>query len=81
MVRKQIYIEARQEALLKRRSKELHVSEAALIREGIDRALLESHGPPPDRAAWEKELRYLRSIKRSTHPSPRRWTRDELHER
>ena len=35
MVRKQIYIEAEQEQLLKQRARELGVSEAELIRRGI----------------------------------------------
>lgn len=36
MVRKQIYIEPRQEEFLKRRAKELEVSEAELVRRAID---------------------------------------------
>ena len=36
MIRKQVYIEQRQERLLKRRARELRVTEAELIRRGID---------------------------------------------
>lgn len=39
VVRKQLYIEAHQEAQLKRRARELGVSEAELVRRALDAAL------------------------------------------
>jgi hypothetical protein len=47
MVRKQIYIEKRQDALLKRQAKLRGVSAAELIREAIDRQI----GQPTARSA------------------------------
>ncbi len=37
MLRKQIYIDRRQERLLKRKASELRVSESELIRDGIEK--------------------------------------------
>jgi hypothetical protein len=48
MVRQQVYIEARQDAWLKRRAAELGVTEAELIRPGLDRL-----GHSPD--AWPSD--------------------------
>ena len=56
MIRKQVYIEPEQEELLKRRSKELGISEAALIRQAIDRLGLTSGGSHTRQTAWEEEL-------------------------
>jgi hypothetical protein len=39
MIRKQVYIEPRQERLLKERAKKYRVTEADLIRQAIDRGL------------------------------------------
>ena len=81
MIRKQIYLEAAQDALLKQRAQELGVSEAALIRH-----CLESLGQPVlprDRQAWEEERAFLQR-RLQTEPSPggprkRTWTREELY--
>lgn len=81
MVRKQIYIEPRQEEMLKRRARELGVTEAALIRRGIDHA-----GQAPtlwflDWDAWEKEKAYIRERMKIVVPQTGRgWTREELYE-
>jgi hypothetical protein len=81
MVRKQVYIKPEHERLLKHRARELGVSEAELIRQGIDRLSNVSVGLPLDEAAWEEELAFTRE--RAQIPSlerPRNWTRDELYE-
>ena len=59
MIRKQVYIEPEQEQLLKRRSKELGISEAALIRQAIDRLGADGDEPPPNRQAWEEAKRVI----------------------
>ena len=61
MIRKQVYIEPEQEELLKRRSKELGISEAALIRQAIDRLRLgaASDKPLPRKPAWEEAKRVI----------------------
>jgi len=53
-VRKQLYTEARQEKILKRRAKELDVSEVELIRQGLDLVLARGESPVPDPQAWEE---------------------------
>ncbi|GAB4323900.1 MAG: ribbon-helix-helix domain-containing protein [Dehalococcoidia bacterium] len=81
MVRKQVYIDAEQDALLKRRAKELGVTESELIRRGIDLADRTGARTARDRTAWEEELAFLR--KRSRIPArgrARGWTREELYE-
>lgn len=81
MVRKQVYIESRQERLLKRRARELGVTEAELIRQGIDR--LETAWPAP--ISRERALREYRGVVRRrlrlrVRQTGRRWTREELYE-
>lgn len=81
MVRKQVYIEAEQERLLKQRSKELGVSEAELIRRGIDLIGRAPVVQPMDRATWEDEMAFIRE--RARIPAlggEREWTREELYE-
>ena len=59
MIRKQIYIKAEQDAILKKRAHMLGVTEAEVIRSAIDRqtVLLTSGGR--DLGAWEKEKAYI----------------------
>jgi len=78
-VRKRLYIDARQEKMLKRRAKELGVSQAELIRQGLDMVLAGGEGPVPDPQAWEEERAFIRQ--RANIPAlggERAWTRDEL---
>ncbi len=81
MVRKQVYIELDQERLLKRRAKELGVTESDLIRRGIDqvdRTLADSHS---DRVAWQDELTFIVERARSHELGRKRgWTREELYQ-
>ena len=64
MVRKQIYLEERQEARLKRLAKARGISEAEVIRQAIDRQVgrvsVKAGGGDP--AAWESALRLMRSL-------------------
>jgi hypothetical protein len=81
MVRKQVYIEAHQEALLKRLSKQQGVTEAELIRAGIVRLLPGSSGAK-DRSLWDEEKRFIRALmKRRSFESKRKWKREDLYER
>lgn len=84
MVRKQVYIEKRQDDALKQRAAKLGVSEAALIRQGIDQVCNE----PEDEArrrrvdAWKRIEDYIHTHRMFEVPqvSDRGWTRDELYE-
>ena len=83
MVRKQIYIEPRQEQLLKRRAKELEISEAELVRRAIDqigRAQTLSSYDLRLRA-WEEERAFIEQRRKMMAPQTgRSWTRDELYD-
>lgn len=83
MIRKQIYIRPEQEEMLKRRAKELGISEAELIRQRI------ATGPttgsvsyPTNPAAWEEELRFIkeRAAKLPDLKRKRTWTREDAYE-
>ena len=82
MIRKQVYIEARQEQLLKILAKDLHVTEAELIRRGIDRGLDRMASVRLDPAAWGAAERYiLARMQGGTVKGKRRWTREDLYGR
>lgn len=83
MIRKQVYIEERQERVLKRRAKELGLTEAELIRRGIDALDRDpARGPHPRRLdALAASERYIRKRRRQRVPQTGRgWTREELYE-
>ena len=83
MVRKQFYIEARHERLLKQISKARRVSEAQIVRQAIERETI-GESPlllEPDQAAWEEILRFVK--KRISLPlsgRPYRWKRLDAYE-
>jgi hypothetical protein len=80
MVRKQFYITQEQNRLLKRRAKALGVSEAELVRRGVESAS-EGARPPFDPKALEALKRGMEKRARMKVPQTgRSWTRDELYE-
>ena len=82
MIRKQIYIEARQEALLKRLAKDLGVTEAELIRQGLDQVIQAGIAVKPNLEAWKRERAFIvRWGKKGTVKGKRTWRRDELYDR
>lgn len=81
MVRKQVYITAEQDALLKRRAKALGVSEAEIVRRGIEAAGSTAASLPFDRKAWEEALQFMKERARLKVPQTgRSWTREELYD-
>lgn len=81
-VRKQIYIEAEQDAVLKRMSNETGLSEAEIIRQAIDRHAQAQGYPRPDIEAWNKELDFI--LKRQAQgpvAGGRTWRREDLYDR
>ncbi len=84
MVRKQIYITRRQQALLKHLSLQLGLSEAEIIRQAIDReAARGKHQiPASDEQSWQDALSFMRSLRNRSHlfAEPYRWNREELYE-
>jgi len=82
MVRKQVYIEAEQEKLLKRRARELRVTEAELVRRGIDQVARPGAWLLLDPKAWEEAKSVIRERMRLRVPQTgRTWTREELYDR
>ncbi|MBI5877239.1 MAG: hypothetical protein HZB53_06290 [Chloroflexi bacterium] len=81
-VRKQVYIEKRQQILLRRLARTRGVSEAELIREAIDQQASSGAPQAPDPAAWA-EARRLMLAQHAQGPSPaqpRTWRREDLYE-
>jgi hypothetical protein len=88
MIRKQVYIGPEHEAALKRRARELGVTESDLIRRGIEQV---SRRPlPPDQQAMAEFFAFIRERTErlqasgaiSSAPSAGRgWTREELYDR
>ena len=62
LVRKQIYIEPRQDAVLKQKARLLGVTEAEVIREAIDRQMASVGLDVRDRKAWEREKAFVRNV-------------------
>ncbi len=82
MVRKQVYIEPRQEALLKRLVRETGATEADLIRQAIDYQTKALLFPRRDLRAWQEERDFIRRlIEQGPVPGKRRWRREDLYER
>lgn len=81
MVRKQVYIEQRQERLLKERAKKYRVTEAELIRRAIDRGLERTASRAPDPDAWKSVETFIaRHRNQRVAQRQRAWTRDELYD-
>jgi hypothetical protein len=82
MVRKQFYIQKRQDALLKRLSRARGLSEAEIIRQAIER---EAAGVPvqpiaTDRSAWQELVAFLEARQESTAGGqPYQWNREEIY--
>ena len=82
MVRKQIYIEPRQEAVLRQLVRQTGATEAELIRQAIDRQTSSLAFPRRDIRAWQEERAFISClIERGPVPGRRTWQREVLHER
>lgn len=84
MVRKQLYIEERQDRFLKRRAKKLGISEAEVVRAALDAALAKEHAPqqPPPSLPGEDPLEQLfkladEDVKRHSSFGPEGFRREE----
>jgi hypothetical protein len=82
MIRKQIYIQRRQDILLKRISKVRGVSEAEVIRQAIEREISGTVSQPllADRQAWEQVLAFLESRKSLGSGEAYQWNRQDAYE-
>jgi hypothetical protein len=83
MVRKQIYIHKRQNALLKCLSQARGVSEAEIIRQAIDREISggAARSTTGDRTAWEEfEAFQMARRELGITGEPLRWNRQEIYD-
>jgi predicted ATP-grasp superfamily ATP-dependent carboligase len=83
MVRKQVYITPEDDELLKRRARELEVTESEVIRRAIEQAVRTADKRQRDIRAWEESVAFMRS--RAKLPiagigGDRGWTREELYD-
>jgi hypothetical protein len=83
MIRKQVYIEPRQDANLKRLARAKGVTEAEIIRRAIDRETGSVSVPlgQPDSTAWEEARAFIHDlIAQGPVSGGRTWSREELYE-
>jgi hypothetical protein len=84
MIRKQVYIEPRQDRMLKKRSIQLGVTEAEIIRDALDHVEVRTavRRRDVDVDAARQALAFMRSLagRRSRAPKGRTWTRESLYE-
>ena len=84
-VRKQIYIEAEQDAVLKRMSAETGLSESEIIRRALDshfQALGYSTSQEAGLETWAKGREFIQNlIDAGPVPGSRTWTREDLYDR
>ena len=81
-IRKQIYIEADQNVMLKRISGERGVPEAEIIRQAITKHVHDLHIPRRDIRAWAAERDFImRLMQQGPLSGERSWQREDLHER
>ena len=82
MIRKQIYIEPRQERSLKSVSKRTGTPEAEIIRHALDEHLRNLQTAAVRAKAWKREMAFIgQRMAEGPLPGGRTWRRDELHER
>lgn len=81
MVRKQVYIESRQETTLKQQAKALGISEEEIIRRAIDRQMLSVRFSAKEKKAWEREKAFItKRMAKSPLTGSRQWRREEAYE-
>lgn len=82
MIRKQIYLEAYQDNQLKHLAKVLGVSEAALIRQSLDRGLPLGVVSHRDLDAWQQLKGLIRKrMAKGSLSGQRTWRREDLYAR
>ena len=83
MIRKQVYIEPRHEAILKRLARMWGVSEAELIRQAIDRQVSGDQLQPAqlDPIAWEEAYQFMMALRArgALSEQGRKWKREDLY--
>ena len=81
-VRKQIYIQARQERLLKRLARRTGLKEAEIVRRALDEHLRVVQSAEARRIAWERVDTAIASLMAAGPAAGgRTWRREELYDR
>lgn len=81
-IRKQIYIESSQQQQLKRMVKETGFAEAEIIRQAIDRHILQTRRAFRDPQSWERERAFLATlVAAGPVNAAASWRREDLYER
>jgi len=81
MIRKQIYIESRQDTTLKQQAKVLGITEAEVIRRAIDRQMALVRLNVRDLKAWEREKTFIaKRMAKGRAPGGRLWKREDAYE-
>lgn len=81
MIRKQIYIEPLQRDRLKQLSRDMGISEAELIRQGIEHYLSMPFQFPRDPEAWKEAKKLMvNRLKKGSSGGKRTWKRDDIYE-
>ena len=83
MVRKQLYLEARQERILKRLAKKTGKTEAEIIREALDRHTAELQRHQDRLKVWDEEKEFIRQwiAKGPVPKTDRTWKREDAYDR
>ncbi len=81
MIRKQVYIESRQETTLKQQARNLGITEAEVIRRAIDRQMISVRLGAKDLKAWERERAFItKRMAKGTASGGRQWKREDAYE-
>ncbi len=81
MVRKQVYIESRQETTLKQQARNLGITEAEVIRRAIDRQMISVRFGAKDLKAWEREKAFItKRMAKGRTSGGRQWKREDAYE-
>ena len=81
-IRKHIYIEREQDAILKQLAHDTGMSEAEIIREAIDRHVAEVGNPGQRQQAWARIEAFLaKRMEIGPVPGGRTWRREDIYDR
>jgi len=81
MVRKQIYIESRQDRSLKKQARDSGITEAEVIRQALDRQMTSVRFSVRDLKAWERERAFItKRTAKGRAPGGRQWNREDAYE-
>jgi hypothetical protein len=83
MIRKQVYLDPKHERELKKMARESGKTEATIIREALDRLILETRLDKERMEAWNAERAFIDqwTAKGPVAGDQRRWRREDLYDR